>query len=398
MKILIWLVTLFAIAVGMALLGHYYNGLVVVFVGAYKVSLSLNLLVVLNIVFLAVLYFLFRFVAGVLRLPAHLRAGRLRRARRALNTSALAYFEGQYHKSLQQSGKALKQEDTPQNQALALMLSAASAQQTNNLEQRDESLAQMKKLPEKFQLSRFLFEAEQAIKEDRLAEARTALDGALGLSPNLSEVLKLDLQLSAKEKKADKTLLLANKLLKNKAIDEKTADDYRVQAYREQLTYLTHEKDIRKWIKGIPEEMLTNALADEVALKFQQLGLNEAVVDWVSRYYPKNKHPVLLGELNKAVLELEPAKQQKVLEQGENWLKTHSAKDSELLLSLGKIACANQLWGKAQSYLEASISIAPSFEAYFALSKLFNETDKKEMAKEQNKKALALAEKINIER
>ncbi|MFK7865670.1 MAG: heme biosynthesis protein HemY [Pseudohongiellaceae bacterium] len=53
----------------------------------------------------------------------------------------------------------------------------------------------------------------------------------------------------------------------------------------------------------------------------------------------------------------------------ENWLKARPA-NSELLLSLGRICMRNQLWGKAKEYYQASISIAPSADAYGELAKL----------------------------
>jgi HemY protein len=47
---------------------------------------------------------------------------------------------------------------------------------------------------------------------------------------------------------------------------------------------------------------------------------------------------------------------------------------------LGKLCLKQGLWGKAQSYLDASISLRPSREAYTALGKLAEKLDKKEAA------------------
>ncbi len=208
--------------------------------------------------------------------------------------------------------------------------------------------------------------------------------------------MKLDLKLSASQRQPDKVLMLLGKLAKANALSEDEATDYRLEAYREQLAYLNTEKEIRRWTKKIEVDTLENHLAADVAWKLQQLGANAAAVDWVSQYYPKNHDKNLLAILDHSVLTLEGSVQQKLLEQGEGWLKNYP-NDAYLLLSLGKIAYANKLWGKAQSYLEASIAIEPSFNAYFTLTELFNETDKKELAREQGQKALALAEKISHE-
>jgi HemY protein len=57
------------------------------------------------------------------------------------------------------------------------------------------------------------------------------------------------------------------------------------------------------------------------------------------------------------------------IDQAERWLKTHHD-DAGLLLALGKLCLHQELWGKAQSYLDASLSVRPSREAYNTLAKL----------------------------
>jgi HemY protein len=57
------------------------------------------------------------------------------------------------------------------------------------------------------------------------------------------------------------------------------------------------------------------------------------------------------------------------IEQAEEWLKAHHD-DAGLMLTLGKLCLHQELWGKAQSYLDASISLQPSREAYHALAHL----------------------------
>src|SRR5262249_14374910 len=44
--------------------------------------------------------------------------------------------------------------------------------------------------------------------------------------------------------------------------------------------------------------------------------------------------------------------------------------EAELLLTLGRLCVQRELWGKAQSYLEASLATRPTQEAHVALAKL----------------------------
>ena len=57
------------------------------------------------------------------------------------------------------------------------------------------------------------------------------------------------------------------------------------------------------------------------------------------------------------------------LERAEKWLKERPG-ETELLLTLGRLCVQRELWGKAQSYLEASLATRPTREAHIALARL----------------------------
>jgi HemY protein len=60
---------------------------------------------------------------------------------------------------------------------------------------------------------------------------------------------------------------------------------------------------------------------------------------------------------------------QKQLTVSEAWLREHN-NSAPLLLALGRISLANQLWGKARDYFEASLSVNPDAEIYAELGRL----------------------------
>ena len=68
-----------------------------------------------------------------------------------------------------------------------------------------------------------------------------------------------------------------------------------------------------------------------------------------------------------------------LIEQAERWLKQHTD-DAGLLLALGKLCIHQGLWGKAQSYLDASISVEPRHDAYTWLGQLAENMGKHEQA------------------
>jgi HemY protein len=58
------------------------------------------------------------------------------------------------------------------------------------------------------------------------------------------------------------------------------------------------------------------------------------------------------------------------LEQCERWLKVHP-RDAALLATLGRLCAERGLWGKATSYLDASLSLQPSRTAHVAAARVY---------------------------
>jgi HemY protein len=100
--------------------------------------------------------------------------------------------------------------------------------------------------------------------------------------------------------------------------------------------------------------------------------------------------PELARELGQLAERLSPEKRLELMRSAEDWLKTRP-RDYMLLLALGRLAMNQQLWGKAQSYLEASNSIEPTLCANAELARLFEATGKEEQAAQHYHRSLELA-------
>jgi HemY protein len=75
------------------------------------------------------------------------------------------------------------------------------------------------------------------------------------------------------------------------------------------------------------------------------------------------------------------------IERAERWLKTHPG-DAALLLALGKLCAAQSLWGKARSYLEASIALEPTRAAHGALAHLLERIGLPDEALRYNRRSI----------
>jgi HemY protein len=79
-------------------------------------------------------------------------------------------------------------------------------------------------------------------------------------------------------------------------------------------------------------------------------------------------HPSLVQSYGQ-VRGADPAKQ---LKQAETWLKTHPD-DAALLMAAARLAMANELWGKARTYLESSLALVPAPDAYALYGRLLTQ-------------------------
>ena len=77
-------------------------------------------------------------------------------------------------------------------------------------------------------------------------------------------------------------------------------------------------------------------------------------------------------------------------ERAEAWLKRHPH-DAALLLTLGRLCADQDLWGKAQSYLDASLAIEPSWSAHLAAARLQERLGNAESARRHYRECLDLA-------
>ena len=110
MRTLIWLIGIFAIAVGVAMVAGLNDGYVLLVMPPWRVQLSLNLLVVIVVVGSALGYALMRLISRTLQLPTRVAQWRERRRReragRALTDSVHALFEGRFAQSLKSASRA----------------------------------------------------------------------------------------------------------------------------------------------------------------------------------------------------------------------------------------------------------------------------------------------------
>jgi HemY protein len=209
--------------------------------------------------------------------------------------------------------------------------------------------------------------AELLLDERRFDEARSVLRELHASGPR--HVAGLFLMLRAEQGLAnwDEVLRIASALEKHDAMPPEALDSVRVNARVSLLTRgrLDREGLLRQW-EGTPRaDRVRPRVAATAAQAFMQLGdcrkAHRIIEDALERNWDSSL-ALLYGEcVDRDALER--------LERAEKWLKERPG-ETELLLTLGRLCVQRELWGKAQSYLEASLATRPTQEAHVALAKL----------------------------
>jgi HemY protein len=238
-----------------------------------------------------------------------------------------------------------------------------------------------------------MLDAELKLEAKDTLGALSAIERARAISPNLTNALKLELKVRLLQKQPEAVLALTEKLLKAEALEPDRARRYRLAAYTQQLDGFVQGQEIRDWLRRVPEVERNNpALVSRIVERLIVLGEADYAATLIAGALGDDDQatPELARELGQLAEHLTAEKRLELLKDAEAWLKLRP-RDHLLLLALGRLALAQQLWGKAQSYLEASTSIEPTLCAHAELSRLFTAIDKPELAERHYQQSLELA-------
>lgn len=383
MRSLLWVIALAALAVGFILLARYNEGYVLLVTSHYRIELSLNLAIILVLAAIVVGYLAVRTVALTMSMPRRVRdfqRRRLEKKERTLFADALRnYFEGRFGKAERAAAAVLSMDSSA---GLAALVGAWSAHGRRDYALRDEYLAKTAEIAPGENVARLMAQAKMFLDERRYLDAMNVLRQ---LPEKHTEALKLELRARELAHDWEAVLKLLPQLEKRKVYDRNMLQQIRRHAYVENIrdkaidletlrTYWTRlptEYKCDPRIAATAAQSFLSLRSCEDAHKVVEVALaNEWDSDLVI-YYSE-----CLGSSVK-----------KQLEQAEKWLKEHP-QDPVLLLVLGKLCAHQELWGKAQSYLEASLSVESAHSTHLELARLFERTGRHEQATAQYRKAL----------
>jgi HemY protein len=397
MRSLFWLLAVFAAAVALVMLARVDEGYVLFISPPWRVEISLVLFVVASLIGFFVLYALIRVLGHALALPATVREFRARRRREraygALAASLQAYYEGRYARAEKEAAAAFDSGPAP---GVAALLAARAAHQLRDFERREMWLERAGNAGEELHTARLMSRAELALDERDFAAARDSLRSLQASGARHIAATRMLLRAERGAGAWDEVLRLATLLAKRDAIAPAAAEEYRLQATIELLARSADDRGAfeRRW-RAIPgPDRLQPRVAAAAARHATALGnatLAREIIE--ASLAAEWSAPLvrLYAELPPALDAASRGEEARArIERVERWLRARP-NDAELLAAAGRLCSDAELWGKARSFFEASLSFEESRGAHLELARLAERLGQANEAQRHYRRAAELA-------
>ena len=389
MRFAIWSIILAAVAVGIALLARHSTGYVVIFSGHQRIELSLNLLVLLVVAGYFAFHILARLVATLASIPARVRAyrdERLRsRLRVSLNDALLAFFQGRYASAEKSAAAALTGEET---KGVAAIIAARSAHELGRFSERERFLDHAKGAAPEVDTARLTTLADLLVSQGRHGEALAVLKDLSARDSRNLRLLRLKLQAEQALRNWDEMLDTVGALAKLGGAAAVEAAALRRTAHLGNLNRKAQDATaLAAYWKALPSEVRTDPAVAATAARYHlALGGTAEAQAIIEQALEREWNPSLVALYGDAA----GADALPQIERAEKWLRAN-ARDPALLLALGKLCMRQGLWGKAQSYIEASLALEPTHDGHMTLASLMEQIGKPQEAVQHFRRSAELA-------
>ena len=389
MRVLLAFLLLAVAAVAVALLARINTGYALFVAPPYRVEVSLNTFVIFALIAFATFYVLLRLVTRLGRLPRDVRESRrkrqIERARTKQDAAVVALIEGRDGKARQFAEEALA---IPGSSPVAALVAARAALETRDFAAVEGVLALPDARVASLAVPRLMLEAELALERGQPLDALARLADLKKEAGLHTAALRLEMRALTAAGRHAEIPALVDQLVKRKVYDVTQGGLLRASAHAETLAGYVHDASgLRDYWSRVPEaERLQPKVARAAARSFMALGGDREAADILARSLDRSWDSDLVA----LYAECGTADATRQLEAAERWLAAHNH-DATLLFALGRLCERAQLWGKAQTYFEASLALDDSWRAHLALGELLLKLDRANEANAHLAAALRLA-------
>jgi HemY protein len=401
MRSLFWLLTLAALAIGVALLGRLSDGYVLWVVPPWRVELSLNLFVLAQLAALVLVYLLLRAIVNTLKMPRIVAEYRARRARqrdeRAAAEALRLFWEGRYGHALKSAEQVGRHEAAPKVGAggtaaglaalVALKAAHALHDETRIAEWQAHAHAHEADTGTNgWRTALLMTEIGLALDARDFGAAEAALEKLGAKERRQISVQRLALRLAQGRGDWAEMLRITRLLEKHRALTLEQALPLRLRAHRGMLDGMQDDpaQIVRYW-QGVPApERLDLPLVQRATRALTAAGACAENALIIEDVLDERWEPELLEDYARCAGGDVLGR----IAHCEKWLHAHPH-DAMLLLALGRLCAQRQLWGKARSYLEASLAVAASCAAHVELARLLDHLERPDDANRHYRAAAA---------
>jgi HemY protein len=397
MRSLIWLLVLVVLAVVASLLAHN-DGVVLLVLPPWRVEISLTFLVILLLLAFALSYGLVRALGFALALPKAARAYQQKRAQAegqlALEKAIRLLFAGRYGHALRAAENAWR---VGQFTATAALIAARAAQRMRKAEEvalwleRAEAVAAGESA-----VAAHMIGAESALEAGDEQAALARLQEVQRQQGRHIAALRLEMRARQGIGDVQGVLRLLRQLEKRGGMPTEAAREIRRKTYQQALSQRqSNAGELLAYFNALPKKEQTPRLALSAARKLHRAGEDDAAAEIVENAIASlGDGDEMLSDLVELYGQLAVAPGKALtarIAHAETWL-AGAPQNACLLLALGRLCIRQQLWGKAKNYLEASLSIAASHEAHFALACLLDALEETDAANRHFRLAASVGE------
>lgn len=378
MRLLVVILLALIASVAVALWAMEDPGYVLVAVAGWSVETTLTLMVMVLLAVFAAFYFMLRMGSKLRAMPSTVRHWRRHRqqgrARAALTRGLIELAEGRWPAAERHLLRYASKSQTP----LLIYLAAARAAQAQGAdERRDQYLKLAHQSHPSADIAVGLTQAELQLNQQQLEQALATLRHLQQLAPKHTHVLKALARLYRQLGDWEHLLELLPTLRRRKVLEVDELDELTRQACIALLQASSGAASENLWSRISREFQEDRQVLLAYVKKLLETG-NADVAEPLLRKSLKQAYDAELVRLYGLIEGVQPARQLATLEA----LLENNKNDASMLLAAGRQSLRNQLWGKARSYLEASINIRPLAESYNELGNLLEQLGEREAAAE----------------
>lgn len=378
------LLMIFAALIVAAMIGisiQRYPAVLVIGFGEWRIDIPFWLAVLLLVLFYVVFHVIvegLRAILSAARSLAHFgRHYRKHRAKALVKKGLMALNEGNYG----MAEKALEQSAQDSDLPWFSYFSAAKAAQALDQEMRaDRYLSKAQTLAPETAFSVALLQARYFLKKKQYKEVITLLSTWNEKKPNHSLVLDYLQRAYYETQQWGALVVLLPKLKRHQVLSKEAYQQLEREVWKKEL--LSNDK---AW-KDLPHYLQVDLVIALTYAKSLVKNKEYAQAESILKQAIKHEWDEKLVRYYGRIPHCEP---EKSLSTAEGWIARHPESPA-LLSTLGRLCVQAQLWGKAQRYFEASLSLLPDPVIYAELATLLEKINKPELSMQYYKKAALL--------